>query len=138
MSASLAKALRILTVLESEGEAVNLAVWQLSEDLHALAHVQRAVESGTPVGVAVRNARVWGRRQNALERAAKRVKPETLTPLIGLLARLDGLAKGIGVGSPWEALERAAMVLCGVTGPASLAVLSIQPPLSTRPAAIRS
>jgi DNA polymerase-3 subunit delta len=108
-----ARALRILSVLESEGEAVNLAVWQLGEDLHALAHVLRAVESGTPLAAAVRNARVWGRRQNALERAARRVKVEALTPLIAGLARLDGLAKGIGVGSPWLALQRVALALCG-------------------------
>jgi len=108
-----ARALRILSALESEGEAVNLAVWQLGEDLHALAHVLRAVESGTPLAAAVRNARVWGRRQSALERAARRVKVEALTPLIAGLARLDGLAKGIGVGSAWLALQRVALALCG-------------------------
>ena len=110
-----ARALRILSVLEAEGEAVNLAVWQLSEDLHALAGVARAVESGTPLAAAVRNARVWGRRQNALERAARRVKAETLTPLIAALARLDGLAKGIGIGNAWQALARVALALCGAT-----------------------
>ena len=109
-----ARAMRILGVLESEGEAVNLAIWQLGEDLHALAGVQRAVESGTPLATAVRNARAWGRRQNALERAARRVKAETLTPLIAGLARLDGLAKGIGVGNAWQALQRVALALCGV------------------------
>jgi DNA polymerase-3 subunit delta len=124
--------------LESEGEAVNLAVWQLSEDLHALAHVLRAVETGTPLGVAVRNARVWGRRQNALERAARRVKPETLTPLIAGLARLDGLAKGIGLGSAWETLQRTAMVLCGVATPASLPPLVPQSMLPARTQAVRS
>ena len=62
-----ARALRILDALESSGEAVTLAVWQLSEDLHALAGVQQAVAGGTPLGAAVRNARVWGKRQNALE-----------------------------------------------------------------------
>lgn len=108
------RAMRILGVLESEGEAVNLAIWQLGEDLHALAGVQRAVESGTPLATAVRNARAWGRRQNALERAARRVKAETLTPLIAGLARLDGLAKGIGVGNAWQALQRVALALCGV------------------------
>jgi DNA polymerase-3 subunit delta len=77
--------------------------------------VLRAVESGTPLASAVRNARVWGRRQNALERAARRVKVEALTPLIAGLARLDGLAKGIGTGSAWLALQRVALALCGAT-----------------------
>jgi len=121
-----ARALRILAVLESEGEGVNLAVWQLGEDLHALAHVQRAVESGTPLAAAVRNARVWGRRQVALERAARRVKVDSLTRLVGGLARLDALAKGLGNGNPWEALQRAALALCGVAEPPEL------PPIELR------
>ena len=112
-----ARAVRILDALESSGEAVTLAVWQLSEDLHALAAVQSAVASGTPLGAAVRNARVWGRRQNALERAARRVRVEALTPLLAVLARLDGLAKGIGKGNPWEALQRVALSLCGAPVP---------------------
>ena len=107
------RALRILDVLQAEGEGVTLVIWQLGEDLHALAAVQQAVQSGTPLGVAVRNARVWGKRQNALERAARRVKPEALTPLLASLAKLDGLAKGIGTGNPWEALQRIAMARCG-------------------------
>ena len=121
-----ARALRILTVLEAEGEGVNLAVWQLGEDLHALAGVQRAVESGTPLSAAVRNARVWGRRQAALERGARRVKVDTLTRLIGGLARLEALAKGLGSGSPGEALQRAALALCGVAAPPEL------PPIELR------
>jgi DNA polymerase-3 subunit delta len=113
-----ARALRILDVLESEGESPTLAVWQLGEDLHALAGVLQAVHGGTPLGAAVRNARVWGKRQNALERAAHRVKAETITPLLAALARLDALAKGIGEGSAWVELQRTGMVLCGVTAPA--------------------
>ncbi len=35
-----ARALRILAALRGEGEAVTLAVWQLGEDLHALARVR--------------------------------------------------------------------------------------------------
>jgi DNA polymerase-3 subunit delta len=117
-----ARAIRILAALESSGEAVTLAVWQLSEDLHALAAVQQAMRAGSPIAAAMRNARVWGRRQHALERAARRVRAETLAPLLGALARLDGLAKGIGQGDPWQALQRIALALCGVA-PAGMKVL---------------
>ena len=34
-----------------------------------------------------------------------------------VLARLDGLAKGIGKGNPWEALQRVALALCGAPVP---------------------
>jgi DNA polymerase-3 subunit delta len=113
-----ARALRILDVLESEGDSPTLAVWQLGEDLHALAAVLQAVHGGTPLASAVRSTRVWGKRLQALERAARRIKSDAIAPLLVALARLDALAKGLGAGNAWEALQRTAMVMCGITLPA--------------------
>ena len=107
------RALRILAVLEAEGEPITLAVWQLGEDLHALASVQAAMKSGIPVATAVRNARAWGKRQAALERAARRVAAKDVGPLLVHLARVDALAKGLGRGNAWEEVAAAALALCG-------------------------
>jgi hypothetical protein len=68
---------------------------------------------GAPVASAVRNARVWGKRQNALERAVNRVTPASIAPLLRSLANLDALSKGIGRGNAWDALTDAALALCG-------------------------
>ena len=103
---------RILAALESEGEGVPLLLWQLSEDLHALASVLTALASGLPVAQALRNARVWGKRQAAMERALRRVRPAALPGLLQGLAQLDALAKGIGRGDVWEGLTRLALRLC--------------------------
>jgi len=92
---------------------VPLLLWQLGEDLHALASVLTATTAGTPVAAAVRTARVWGRRQGALERAARRVDPSSLRPLLIRIARLDALAKGIGRGNVWDELADTALALCG-------------------------
>ena len=108
------RALRIIAALEAEGEGIPLLLWQLGEDIHALAAVQEAIAAGTPVANAMRNARVWGKRQAAMERAARRVRPATLGPLLSALARLDALAKGIGRGNPWDELRSVAMMLMGV------------------------
>jgi len=108
-----ARALRILAVLEDEGEAPTLVIWQLSEDVHALATVQQMVRDGTPAGAAVRNVRVWGKRQSALERAVKRVGRDTVATLLSSLARLDSLVKGLGQGRPWDEIAATALVLCG-------------------------
>ena len=102
------RALRILDVLRGEGESPVLPVWQLSEDVHALALVQGLVAQGVPAGNAVRQARVWGRRAMAMERAAQRI-PKTVAPsLVAELARLDALSKG-----PWDELGAVALVLAG-------------------------
>jgi DNA polymerase III subunit delta len=108
-----ARALRILAALEAAGEGVPLLLWQLGEDLHALASVLAAAAGGTPVAVALRTARVWGKRQAAMERAARRVDPATLRALLVHLARLDALAKGIGRGNVWDELADVALALSG-------------------------
>jgi DNA polymerase-3 subunit delta len=105
--------LRIVAALEAEGEGIQLLLWQLGEDVHALASVLEAAASGTPVSTAVRNVRVWGKRQAAMERAARRVAPEAITPLVAALARLDALSKGIGRGSVWDELRATALALAG-------------------------
>ena len=109
---------RILAALEGEGEGLPLLLWQLGEDLHALAGVLAATASGMPPAAAVRNARVWGKRQAALEKAAARVPPAAIPGLLAQLARLDALAKGIGRGSAWDDLLSLALSLCGRPLPA--------------------
>jgi DNA polymerase-3 subunit delta len=108
-----ARACRILAALEAAGEGLPLLVWQLGEDLHALAAVFTADAGGTQVSGALRNARVWGKRQAAMERAVRRVQPSALPSLLTGLASLDALAKGIGRGNAWDALRELALALAG-------------------------
>jgi DNA polymerase-3 subunit delta len=113
LSGDAARACRILAALENEGEGVPLLLWQLGEDLHALATVLASTASGTPVAIAVKGARVWGKRQTAIERAARRIAPSAIQPLLLRLARLDALAKGIGRGDVWAQLRDVALALAG-------------------------
>jgi DNA polymerase-3 subunit delta len=107
------RALRILAALEAQGEGVQLLIWQLGEDLHALSSVMAATAGGTALASAVRAARVWGKRQAALERAVRRLTPAAIPPLLQQLARLDALAKGIGSGSVWDEIADMVLALAG-------------------------
>lgn len=107
------RVLRILGALREESDPLTLVIWQLSEDVHAIAAVHALVTSGTPLGGAVRNVRVWGRRQAALERAVRRVAAADVPRLLLELARLDALAKGIGRGNAWDEVTNAALALTG-------------------------
>ena len=107
------RTLRIIAALEAEGEGLPLLLWQIGEDIHALAAVLEATAAGMPLPAAVRNARVWGKRQAALERAARRVKPAAIAPLVRALATLDAVAKGIGRGDAWDDLRTLALALAG-------------------------
>ena len=113
-----ARMLRIVSMLREAAEPVTLVIWQLSEDLHALATVHESMRQGMALASALRGVRVWGKRQSALERAARRVAPATTQRLLHALAGLDALAKGIGSGDPWDAVAAAALTLCGKRVPA--------------------
>lgn len=113
LSGDAARALRVLGVLEAEGDGPQLALWALGEDLHVLAAVQAMVRDGVPMATALRNARVWGKRQSALERAARRVTKDTIERLLAALARVDALSKGIGLGNAWDELTVLAMDVAG-------------------------
>ena len=113
LSGDAARALRILAVLRAEGESVTLAVWQMAEDLHALARILGDVRGGAPLATALRNARVWGKRQGAMEGAARRVAADAIGPMIVCAARLDALSKGIGRGDAWDDLAALALALAG-------------------------
>ena len=108
-----ARMLRIVSMLREAAEPVTLVIWQLSEDLHALATLHESMRQGTALAIALRSVRVWGKRQSALERAARRVAPATTERLLHALAGLDALAKGIGSGDPWGAVTSTALLLCG-------------------------
>lgn len=108
-----ARVLRILAALESAGEGVPLIVWQLGDDLHTLAALLAQAAAGTPLAAAVRERRLWGKRQSAMERAARRVDRARLPGLLTRLARIDALAKGIGKGSVWDELADLALALSG-------------------------
>jgi DNA polymerase III subunit delta len=113
LSGDAGRALRVLSVLEASGDGPQLAIWALSEDLHAMAAAHAMVKSGTPVAVALRNARVWGKRQAAMERALRRISAEALHPLLGALARLDALSKGLGRGNAWDEAAALATAVAG-------------------------
>lgn len=104
---------RILGGLEAEGESVQFVLWQLAEDTHALLAVAQAVQSGQRTQDALRNARVWGRRQMAMERAARRVDGRTLATLLPALAGLDRISKGIGKGEVWDGTRDYALRFIG-------------------------
>jgi len=108
-----ARVQRILSALEAEGEGLPFIVWQLGEDVHALAGVLDAVAGGTPTAGALKGARVWGKRQQAMERAARRIDRARVVELLHSLSRLDALSKGLGRGKPWDEIAAAGFALAG-------------------------
>ena len=93
---------RILAGLQAEGEGIQLVLWQIAEDTHALLGIAQAARDGQSIQTALRGARVWGKRLSAMERAARKVDGRALAKLLPQLARLDRISKGIGKGEVWD------------------------------------
>lgn len=104
---------KVLAGLEAEGESVQLILWQINEDLHSLGQLAEERARGIPLTQAMRTIRVWGKRQQAMELAAQRVKLEQLTDWLKRAAELDALSKGLGKGQIWDELRALGLSVAG-------------------------
>lgn len=100
---------RMLDGLRSEGAAAPLVLWAIVEEIRALWRVCSALTAGTPIAVALREARVWGTRAELMPKAARRVHPDQLQAALVEAARVDRLIKGIGREDPWDRLVQLAL-----------------------------
>lgn len=103
---------RLLEGLEAEGEAAVLVHWALAEDIRLMHRLRQALDAGRPMPLALREARVWGPKEQRLERLLPRLNtPQTARWLMD--AHLaDGVVKGLRTPgwppNPWQALTQLA------------------------------
>ena len=105
---------RVLAGLHAEGEQAPRLSWQLAEDVHALGSIFMNRREGVPMMQALRNARVWGKRQKAMEVAADRIDPRRVAALLKTCATLDAQSKGQAAGDAWLTLAGLAAMAHGV------------------------
>jgi len=96
---------RTIEGLRAEGEALPLALWVVSEQLRTLLRLKHETEAGRPFASAAREARLWGARLAATERAVSSMSAGHLATLLSRCAQLDRLAKGLPAprcdSDPW-------------------------------------
>ena len=119
LAGQVARALRMLDGLRSEGEAAVLVHWTLAEDIRGLKRVKDALGAGKPLPLALREARVWGAKERVFERAVTLMSESTLAHLLDAAHVCDGLMKGLEHPDwpldPWEALKRLVLLLAEQT-----------------------
>ena len=108
-----ARVQRMLDGLRAEGEAEVLVHWALAEDIRQLARARAAMDAGKPLPMALREARVWGKKERLYERLLPRLNARQLTRLLMGAHRVDGIVKGLSYPGwprePWQALLRLAL-----------------------------
>jgi DNA polymerase-3 subunit delta len=95
---------RILDGLRSEGTATVLVLWAISEEIRTLGKVLQAIQRGSTISTALREARVWGSRQKLIESASRRLKFIHVERALQQAARLDKTIKGLRQGDVWDEL----------------------------------
>lgn len=110
-----ARAARTLDGLAAEGTAIPLILWALLEEIRALLKIKAAVAAGKPLVQALRDARVWGPREDAMRRAVGQVSEEQLSAALAQAADIDRLSKGLRApgrdSDPWVELKALATAL---------------------------
>jgi DNA polymerase-3 subunit delta len=95
---------RILDGLRAEGTATTLILWALTEEIRVMGKVLRAMQNGSSISAALREARVWGARQRQVERATRRFSPMVIGRALRQAAYVDKVAKGLRRGDIWDEL----------------------------------
>lgn len=104
LNGEVARYVHIFEGLRAEGTATVLVLWALAEDIRTLAKVLRALQHGSNLATALRDARVWGTRQKPVERAAQRFTPAIAERALRQAAQTDKVIKGLRAGDAWDEL----------------------------------
>jgi DNA polymerase-3 subunit delta len=94
----------ILEGLRAEGTATPQILWVLADDLRAIAKVSRALQRSGNVANAIREARIWSVRKDAIGLAARRISPAFAERALRQAAQIDKLIKGLRKGDAWDEL----------------------------------
>ncbi|NNM81760.1 MAG: DNA polymerase III subunit delta [Burkholderiales bacterium] len=105
MQANSLRFLRILEGLKGEGTAELLVLWQIAEEIRATLRVGSALKSGVSQGQALKDAKIWGSRQQAVIRASGRIGIDRLGEMLKNAAKIDRMIKGLCPGDVWDELR---------------------------------
>ena len=114
LAGDVGRLVRTLNGLMQEGEAPPLVLWAMTEEIRALATIRSGLDAGRPLDALLKEAKVWGTRQNAMKKALHRLSTATLAAALQHAGKIDRLAKGIGQGDVWEEFLRLALQLAAV------------------------
>lgn len=109
------RTLRVLEGLQAEGEPPVMVHWMLADDLRALKRVREAMDTGTPLPMALRTQRVWGVKERLFDRVLPRLADHQLAHLVEAASVCDGIVKGLPhpdwPPDPWGALKHLVLLM---------------------------
>lgn len=103
-----ARLTRMLEGLKGEGEALPLVLWAVAEEIRTLLKLKVGMSQGRPLGMLLKEFRIWGPRERLMEPALRRLSLSTLETALQEAAQIDKMVKGLRAkafaGDPWDAM----------------------------------
>ena len=113
LSGDVARLVRMLEGLKGEGEALPLVLWAVAEEIRTLLKLKSGMAQGRPLGVLLKEYRIWGPRERMMEPALRRVSLATLEAAMREAAQVDKMVKGLRArafaGDAWDAMLQLAL-----------------------------
>lgn len=108
-----ARLARMLEGLKGEGEALPLVLWAVSEEIRTLLKLKAGMAQGRPLGVLLKEYRIWGPRERMMDPALRRISLPTLEAALQEAAQVDKMVKGLRAkafaGDAWDAMLQLAL-----------------------------
>jgi DNA polymerase III subunit delta len=108
LAGDVARLVRMLDGLKGEGEALPLILWAVAEELRTLLKLKSGMAQGRPLGVMLKEYRIWGPREKLMGPALQRVSLSTLQAALQDAAQVDKMVKGLRgkkfAGDAWDAM----------------------------------
>jgi DNA polymerase-3 subunit delta len=95
---------RVLDGLQGEGAAPPLVLWAITEEIRAVGRVLAGLAAGRPLDSLWREARIWGARQNLMQRHINRFTQPQIEAALLHAAQIDRIIKGLARGDVWDEL----------------------------------
>lgn len=103
-----ARLTRMLEGLKGEGEALPLVLWAVAEEIRTLLKLKAGTAQGRPLGMLLKEYRIWGPRERLMEPALRRLSLTSLEAALQEAAQIDKMVKGLRAkalaGDPWDAM----------------------------------
>jgi DNA polymerase III subunit delta len=99
-----ARLIRLIEGLKAEGAAPLLMLWAVSEEARALARMATGIARGKPQAQVLRENRVYGKREQGMLRALRRLDAPAALAILRHAADVDRVAKGLLSGNIWDEL----------------------------------
>ncbi|MBI5918791.1 MAG: DNA polymerase III subunit delta [Nitrosomonadales bacterium] len=106
LSGNVARFVRILDGLRAEGTATVLVLWALTEEIRTLGKLLGGLQRGGNLANLMREARVWGARQDSVQGATRRMKLPQIERALRHAALIDKTIKGLRAGDVWDELQQ--------------------------------